>query len=109
MFRRRQRSTLAASAAMVAATALSVTVATALALTWLNPHVYLDTVVLLGSFAGTYANPERWFLGAGAMLASVLWFTALGFGARLLGPLFARPLAWRCSTRSSRRYCSVSD
>ncbi|MCC3332662.1 LysE/ArgO family amino acid transporter [Nocardia abscessus] len=78
-----------------ATAALSVTVATALALTWLNPHVYLDTVVLLGSFAGTYASPERWFLGAGAMLASVLWFTALGFGARLLGPLFARPLAWR--------------
>ncbi|MEU1961668.1 LysE/ArgO family amino acid transporter [Nocardia sp. NPDC019304] len=75
--------------------ALGATVVTALALTWLNPHVYLDTVVLLGSFAGTYASPDRWFLGAGAMLASVLWFTALGFGARLLGPLFARPRAWR--------------
>ncbi|WP_245562543.1 LysE/ArgO family amino acid transporter [Nocardia araoensis] len=75
--------------------ALGATVATALALTWLNPHVYLDTVVLLGSLASTYASPDRWFLGAGAMLASVLWFTALGFGARLLGPLFARPRAWR--------------
>ncbi|WP_330234021.1 LysE/ArgO family amino acid transporter [Nocardia sp. NBC_00508] len=78
-----------------ASAALGATVATCAALTWLNPHVYLDTVVLLGSFASTYASPDRWFLGAGAMLASVLWFTALGFGARLLGPLFARPFAWR--------------
>ncbi|WP_324198436.1 LysE/ArgO family amino acid transporter [Nocardia beijingensis] len=78
-----------------ATAALGATVATTLALTWLNPHVYLDTVVLLGSFASTYASPDRWFLGAGAMLASVLWFTALGFGARLLGPLFTRPRAWR--------------
>ncbi|WP_327115245.1 LysE/ArgO family amino acid transporter [Nocardia sp. NBC_01730] len=78
-----------------ATAAFGATVATCLALTWLNPHVYLDTVVLLGSFASTYASSDRWFLGAGAMLASVLWFTALGFGARLLGPLFARPLAWR--------------
>ncbi|MFR9752385.1 LysE/ArgO family amino acid transporter [Nocardia sp. 004] len=75
--------------------ALGTTVATCLALTWLNPHVYLDTVVLLGSFANTYTSPDRWFLAAGAMLASVLWFTALGFGARLAGPLFARPVAWR--------------
>ncbi|WP_067836976.1 LysE/ArgO family amino acid transporter [Nocardia lijiangensis] len=75
--------------------ALGATVLTGLALTWLNPHVYLDTVLLLGSFANTYAPPERWFLGAGAMLASILWFVALGFGARLLGPLFARPTAWR--------------
>ncbi len=78
-----------------ATAALGATVATTLALTWLNPHVYLDTVVLLGSFASTYASPDRWFLGAGAMLASVLWFTALGFGARLVGPLFTRPRAWR--------------
>ncbi|WP_406274826.1 LysE/ArgO family amino acid transporter [Nocardia sp. NBC_00881] len=78
-----------------ATAAFGATVATCLALTWLNPHVYLDTVLLLGSFASTYASPDRWFLGAGAMLASLLWFTALGFGARLLGPLFARPLAWR--------------
>ncbi|NQE70142.1 LysE/ArgO family amino acid transporter [Nocardia gamkensis] len=78
-----------------AGAALGATVATTLALTWFNPHVYLDTVVLLGSLASTYASPDRWFLGAGAMLASVLWFTALGFGARLLGPLFTRPLAWR--------------
>ena len=67
---------------------------TALALTWLNPHVYLDTVVLLGSVAGTHGD-DRWWFGAGAALGSLLWFTALGFGARLLRPLFARPTSWR--------------
>jgi len=68
--------------------------ATALALTWLNPHVYLDTVVLLGSIAGTHGD-SRWWFGLGAVVASVLWFLALGFGARLLRPVFARPAAWR--------------
>ncbi len=67
---------------------------TCLALTWLNPHVYLDTVVLLGSVASTHGQ-ARWAFGAGAGLGSILWFSALGFGARLLGPLFARPIAWR--------------
>lgn len=75
--------------------ALDATVLTCLALTWLNPHVYLDTVLLLGSFANTYTSPDRWFLGAGAMVASIIWFTSLGYGARKLGPLFARPVAWR--------------
>lgn len=93
------RRALAASALTTGSTgatvALGATIATSLALTWLNPHVYLDTVVLLGSFANTYTSPDRWFLGAGAMLGSVVWFTALGYGARLLGPLFARPAAWR--------------
>lgn len=69
-------------------------VATALALTWLNPHVYLDTVVLLGSIASTHGE-YRWAFGAGAGVASIAWFTALGLGARLLAPVFARPLAWR--------------
>jgi L-lysine exporter family protein LysE/ArgO len=68
--------------------------ATCLALTWLNPHVYLDTVVLLGSVASTHGD-GRWAFGAGAGLASILWFCLLGFGARLLAPVFARPLAWR--------------
>jgi L-lysine exporter family protein LysE/ArgO len=67
---------------------------TCLALTWLNPHVYLDTVVLLGSVASTHGE-WRWAFGGGAGLASILWFSLLGFGARLLAPLFARPLAWR--------------
>jgi L-lysine exporter family protein LysE/ArgO len=69
-------------------------VATVLALTWLNPHVYLDTVVLLGSIASTHGE-DRWWFGAGAGLGSILWFTALGAGARLLAPIFARPVAWR--------------
>ena len=67
---------------------------TAAALTWLNPHVYLDTVVLLGAVAAAHGD-LRWNFGAGAAVASVLWFTALGTGARLLRPVFARPGAWR--------------
>ncbi|WP_369139946.1 LysE/ArgO family amino acid transporter [Modestobacter versicolor] len=73
---------------------LAATVTTALALTWLNPHVYLDTVVLLGSLASTY-DGERWWFAAGATLGSVVWFAGLGYGARLLRPVFARPTAWR--------------
>jgi len=69
-------------------------VTTAAALTWLNPHVYLDTVLLLGSIARTHGD-GRWWFGAGAALGSVAWFTALGFGARILQPWFARPTAWR--------------
>ncbi|RWZ61519.1 amino acid transporter [Labedella populi] len=66
----------------------------AVAITWLNPHVYLDTVVLLGSIAATNGI-DRWWFGAGAVVASVVWFSALGFGARALAPVFARPGAWR--------------
>ena len=69
--------------------------ATVAALTFLNPHVYLDTVVLLGSLSARYAGEARLAFGLGAMLASCVWFYALGFGARLLAPLFARPIAWR--------------
>ena len=70
-------------------------VLTCLALTWLNPHVYLDTVVLLGSLSGRYDGAERAAYGGGAMLASLAWFFALGYGARLLAPIFAKPTAWR--------------
>ncbi len=73
---------------------LSAAVFTALALTWLNPHVYLDTVVLLGSVAATYEATRLWF-GVGAAAASLVWFTALGYGARLLRPAFSKPAAWR--------------
>ena len=73
---------------------LKVAVATMLALTFLNPHVYLDTVLLLGSVAGTY-EAQRWWFGAGAMFGSLLWFSLLGFGARLLAPMFTKPKAWR--------------
>ena len=70
------------------------TLLTALALTWLNPHVYLDTVLLLGSLAVGHA-PQQWWFALGAMAASCLWFPALGFGARLLRPLFSSRRAWR--------------
>lgn len=69
-------------------------VGTVLALTWLNPHVYLDTVLLVGSIGGTY-GADRWWFAFGASLGSVLWFSALGFGSRALRPLFAKPVAWR--------------
>ena len=69
------------------------TLATCLALTWLNPHVYLDTVILLGGIS-TQA-PRPWVFGAGAMTGSVAFFSALGFGAALLRSVFARPAAWR--------------
>lgn len=75
-------------------TPLWTAVATVLALTWLNPHVYLDTIVLLGSIAATHGD-DRWWFGLGAVVASILWFTALGFGARYLRPLFATPVSWR--------------
>jgi L-lysine exporter family protein LysE/ArgO len=68
---------------------------TALALTWLNPHVYLDTLILLGSIANQQGPTSRWWWAAGAILGSVLWFSALGFGARLLRPFFARPRSWQ--------------
>jgi L-lysine exporter family protein LysE/ArgO len=71
------------------------------ALTWLNPHVYLDTVLLLGSIAAAHDGAGaggiggRWWFALGAGCASIAWFTSLGFGARLLAPLLARPAAWR--------------
>jgi len=68
-------------------------VLTCLALTWLNPHVFLDTVVLLGSVSAQYQN--RLGFGAGAVGASFVFFFGLGFGARLLAPLFRRPMSWR--------------
>ncbi|MDU8912892.1 LysE/ArgO family amino acid transporter [Aestuariicoccus sp. MJ-SS9] len=66
---------------------------TCLALTWLNPHVYLDTVVLLGAVAAQY--DDRLSFALGAMAASFAFFFALGYGARALAPVFARPVAWR--------------
>jgi L-lysine exporter family protein LysE/ArgO len=72
-------------------------VARAVALTWLNPHVYLDTVLLVGSIAATHDDVVggRWWFAVGAGLASVVWFNGLGFGARRLAPLLARPRAWQ--------------
>ena len=84
----------ALQAADGAAMSLGAALASCFAFTFLNPHVYLDTVVLLGSIASQHGE-ARWVFGAGAALASLTWFAALGFGARLLQPVFARPLAWR--------------
>jgi len=66
-----------------------------LAISLLNPHVYLDTVVLLGSVAAQYPPTQRAAFAAGAMTASTVWFFGLAYGARLLEPLFAKPVAWR--------------
>ncbi|RZJ59567.1 MAG: amino acid transporter [Acidovorax sp.] len=78
-----------------AGTSLRTTLLTLGALTWLNPHVYLDTVVLLGTMASPYPTWGRATFAAGGSLASALWFLSLGFGSRWLAPLFASPGAWR--------------
>lgn len=69
----------------------------AVALTWLNPHVYLDTVLLLGSIAATHDDVAggRWWFAAGAGLASIVWFTGLGYGATRMAPILSRPQIWR--------------
>lgn len=67
----------------------------AVALTWLNPHVYLDTVLLLGSIANHEGPTGRWWFAAGACVASVVWFSGLGYGARRAGRLLASPRAWQ--------------
>ena len=67
----------------------------ALALTWLNPHVYLDTVLLLGSIANNEGPTGRWWFAGGAVVASTIWFCGLGFGAQRAGGLLARPRAWQ--------------
>ena len=69
-------------------------IVTCLALTWLNPHVYLDTVVLLGALANEHRD-DRWLFGIGAVTASAVWFVSLGLGARRLAGLFATPSTWR--------------
>ena len=66
-----------------------------LAVSLLNPHVYLDTVFLVGLVGSQYDLQGRWLFWSGASSMSLLWFAAIGFGARWLAPLFAKPLAWR--------------
>lgn len=87
------RSGAGTTAVRVASRALPVAL-TCLALTWLNPHVYLDTVFLLGTVANTHGD-ARWIFAAGAMAASVIWFFALALGARYLGRWLGTPRAWR--------------
>lgn len=67
---------------------------TCIAMTWLNPHVYLDTVILLGALANEHRD-ERWLFGVGAVTASTVWFVSLGLGASRLAGLFANPRTWR--------------
>jgi L-lysine exporter family protein LysE/ArgO len=71
-----------------------VVVATTLAFTFLNPHVYLDTVLLLGSIGNQY-GPDRWLFALGACAGSILWFTTLGYGAKVAAPLMSRAITWR--------------
>lgn len=77
------------------AASLRATLAACLAFTWLNPHVYLDTVVLLGGIASRHAGEARLAFGLGAASASFLFFFGLGYGARLIAPWFASASAWR--------------
>lgn len=74
---------------------LKAVVAATLAFTVLNPHVYLDTVIVLGSIAGQYPGTQRVAFAVGAVTASLVFFIVLGYGARAIAPLFDRPLAWR--------------
>lgn len=92
LLRARRPQTL--EAARAGAPSLRRAVTTAVALTWLNPHVYLDTVLLIGSIAAAEGD-GRWWFAVGACVASVLWFTTLGFGSRFAQRFFATPGAWR--------------
>ena len=83
------------TAASQGASGYAAAIAMAFSFSLLNPHVYLDTVVLLGAVGGQQPDGERIAFALGAMSASVLWFFGLAYGARLLAPLFARPVAWR--------------
>jgi L-lysine exporter family protein LysE/ArgO len=88
------RPSVTAPPAAAQRTTLIAAVLTCLALTWLNPHVYLDTVFLLGSVANTHGD-GRWAFAAGAGVASIVWFFGLAYGARLLGGVLGSPRAWR--------------
>lgn len=92
------RSAFTANHALKAASNSSISLLKAvticLAFTWLNPHVYLDTVVLLGSVSTQY-QPHQWQFALGALCASFLFFFSLGYGARILAPLFIKPQSWK--------------
>ncbi|ASR05273.1 LysE family transporter [Gordonia rubripertincta] len=90
----RSNEAIAANAEEAESAGRWVAVGTALALTWLNPHVYLDTVLTMGAIANGHGN-GKWAFAIGACLASVLWFTTLGGGARRLSHFFASPRAWK--------------
>lgn len=89
----------ARSSALIVDDQPAITVGAALAgtaaFTFLNPHVYIDTVMLTGAVGANLPPALRPMFMAGAAMASLTWFSALGFGARLVAPVFARPAAWR--------------
>jgi L-lysine exporter family protein LysE/ArgO len=74
---------------------LKLTILTLLMVTFLNPHAYLDTIVLLGSIGSQYPEQERFFFGLGAIIASFIWFFGLCYGARFLAPIFSKHIAWK--------------
>ncbi|HSF37344.1 MAG TPA: LysE/ArgO family amino acid transporter [Nocardioides sp.] len=91
----RARTAEGLQAAAASGTSRRGVIARAAALTWLNPHVYLDTVLLLGGIAATHGPQGRWWFGSGACVASVLWFVGLGFGARRAHRLLSSARAWQ--------------
>ena len=92
---RRMLNPEAMNANNVEAMPLSKAIGICLAFTFLNPHVYLDTVILVGALASAWLGQLRLIFALGAITASFVWFFSLGYGARLLIPLFEKPLAWR--------------
>lgn len=92
---RRALSPSAMRAANSGGSSLKAAIATCLAFTFLNPHVYLDTVLLVGGLSARFEGDLRVAFALGAMTASFVWFFSLGYGARLLEPVFRRPRAWQ--------------
>ncbi len=74
---------------------IKIIITTTLALTFLNPHVYIDTILLLGSISGQYQVKERWIFALGASVSSFLWFFSLSFGGALLAPVFQKSISWK--------------
>ncbi len=91
---RRAMQASALEAASGGGLSLNAALAQCAAFTWLNPHVYLDTVILVGGLSTTFGE-NRWWYAVGAATASFVWFFALGYGARLLIPVFRKPIAWK--------------
>ncbi len=91
---RRAFQTQRLEASSTSVVSLKTVVLTVLGFTYLNPHVYLDTVIFVGSLSAQHGN-LNWVFAAGAMAASFLWFAALGFGAKAAAPYLAKPIFWR--------------